>query len=428
MSAAWRRDKVHDARRAEDAYAKALEIDPENVDILRALEDIRRAPGRERELVETLRTRARLETDLGTKRELLREAKALAEGPVGDRSLAEATLRDLLAEDEGDLWALEELTKLRREAEDQPEVVKLLMRRAELVAEGAESLRLKHEAAQVLVEKLHDVGRATSLYEEILDVEPSDADAAVALRKLYGEAGRDKDLAKLLSRLVDIASTPAQRSVLRLELSRLHEARFHAPEDAIEVLRAILDEDPSHSEAVLALSQLYESTGRDSELADLLRAQLEAAKERADLTAELTLLVRLGEVQEGRLGDVAAAQETYELVLARDAAHRGALEAIARMSEKRADWERASAALSTPPRPGDRRDRRASGPAARRGSRQGEGCLRGRGSPATRAEAGAFQRWPAGDAEGALGKGRKVGRARRTARRRRRSRCRLVSR
>ena len=59
-----------------------------------------------------LRARAKLESDLGTKRELLREAKAIAEGPVGDRELAEATLRDLVAEDEADLWALEELSRL----------------------------------------------------------------------------------------------------------------------------------------------------------------------------------------------------------------------------------------------------------------------------------------------------------------------------
>jgi tetratricopeptide (TPR) repeat protein len=61
---------------------------------------------------------------------------------------------------------------------------------------------------------------------------------------------------------------------------------------------------------------------------------------------ELALLVRLGEVQERRLDDVTAAQETYEQVLERDATHRGALEAVARMSEKRADWERAADALA----------------------------------------------------------------------------------
>jgi tetratricopeptide (TPR) repeat protein len=344
--ATWSSGKLDDAGRAEAAFLKALAIDPENLDVLRALEDIRRAPGRERELVQTLRTRARLETDRATKQELLRDAKALAEGPVGDRDLAEATLRDLIAEDEADQWALEELTKLRSAAGDNAEVVKLLLYRAELVADGAQALVLKHEAARVLVDNLHDAGRATTLYEEILDAEPTDEPAAKALRGLYGQGGRDRDLARLLLRLVDVATSQADRANLRLELARLHAERFKSPDDAIETLRAILDEDPAHAEAVLALSQLYEQTGRDAELADLLKAQLDAVRDRGDSDAELRLLVSLGEVQESRLADATAAQETYERVLEREPNHRAALEAVARIAEKREDWERAATALA----------------------------------------------------------------------------------
>ena len=344
--AAWRRDKLQNASKAEDAYSKALAIEPENIDVLRALEDLRRAPGRERELVHTLRARARLEASESSKRALLREAKELAEGPVGDRDLAEATLRDMVADDDGDAWALEELTKLRAAAGDHAEVVRLLSRRAEIATDAGQALALKHMAARELVSALHDGPRAIALYEEILDAEPADAPAAAALRKLYVDAGQYKDLAKLLSRLIDVATSQESRTALRLELADLYDGRFQAPEDAIETLRAILDEDPAHAEAALRLSQLYELTGRDAELAELLRSQLEGAHDRADVTTELALLVRLGELQERRLNDAVSAQRTYEEVLERDPTHRAALEAIARMSEKRADWERAAGALA----------------------------------------------------------------------------------
>ncbi|MGD0674749.1 MAG: tetratricopeptide repeat protein [Polyangiaceae bacterium] len=343
--AAWRRDKLGDGRRAEDAFGKALSIDPENLDVLRALEHLRRVPGRERELVHTLRTRARLESGLTSKRKLLREAKALAERPVGDRDLAESTLRDLIAEDEGDLWALEELTKIRSAAGDDSEVVKLLLRRSELASNEAEAVALKHEAARILAERIHDSGRATALYEEIVESDPDDTAAASALRSLYVDAGRDRELGRLLARLVDVATSLRQRTELRLELAKLQAERFHAPEDAIETLRAILEEDAVQPEAVILLSQFYELTGRDAELAELLKAQLEASRERADVDVELTLLVRLGEVQERRLEDVAAAQETYEQVLRRDPSNRLALESVARLAERRADWERAAAVL-----------------------------------------------------------------------------------
>jgi tetratricopeptide (TPR) repeat protein len=343
--AEWRRDRLGDMSRAEDAFAHALATDPENLEVVRAIEQIRRAPGRERELVQTLRMRARLESDLAIKRDLLREAKTMAETVVADPKLVEETLRDLVAEDEGDLWALEELTRLRVASGDDAEVVKLLLQRAERAPDGASALALKHEAAAVL--QLHDTVRAMALYEEIVDAEPRDTPAASILRSLYGRAGRDRDLARLLLRLVDVATSPSERTELRLELAKLQIERFRAPDDAIETLRAILDEEPAHAQAVLLLSQLYELTGRDAELAELLKGQIESARHLDNVAVELDLLVRLGDVQERRLGDVTAAQETYEQVLARDAKQRAALEAVARIAERRADWERAAGALAT---------------------------------------------------------------------------------
>jgi tetratricopeptide (TPR) repeat protein len=341
--AGWRLERLGDPAQAEAAYAQALAIDPENLDVLRAIEGIQRAPGRERDLIGTLRTRARLEVDSPTKRDLLREAKTLAEGAARAPELAEATLRELIADDEADSWALEELTRLREAGGDHAEVVSLLLRRSEL---ADDPLPLKHEAARVLVQKLNDSARAISLYEEILEAEPNDVEAAVALRTLYGASGNYRELARLLERQVDVATSQESRIALRLELTALQVDQFQAPEDAIESLRSILDEEPTHAEAVLRLSQIYEKTGRDAELADLLRSQLEAAHDRQDVTTELSLLVRLGEVQERRLGDATSAQRTYEEVLERDPNHRGALEAVARMSEKRSEWDRAVAALA----------------------------------------------------------------------------------
>lgn len=344
--ASWQKDELSDARGAEQSYAKALAIDAENLEVLRAIERIRRVPGRERDLIDTLRARARLETDLGSKRDLLREAKTLAETTVGDRDLAEAALRDLVQEHEGDLWALEELTRLREAAGDYAEVVELLTKRAELESDGQQAMALKHRAADVLRGPIGDAARAIATYEEILDTEPTDAAAGSALRALYTAAGRNGDLARLLQRLIDVASTPDRRAALRLDLAKLQSEGFAALNDAIETLRAILDEDAPHAEAVVALSRLYEKTERDAELAELLKSQIDGARERDDAQSELSLLVRLGDLQETRLGDATAAQETYEQVLARDPSHRGALEAAARIGARRADWERAAAALS----------------------------------------------------------------------------------
>jgi tetratricopeptide (TPR) repeat protein len=343
--ATWRRDKLSDARGAEEAFGRALAADPENVDILRALETLRRAPGRERDLVATLRQRAKLETELDAKRVLLREAKELAQNVVGDRELAEDTLRAMLDEDEGDAWALDELTRLREQAGDFKDVVTLLLRRAELDGAG-EMAALQHRAARVMIDSLKDAPRAIALYEEILERDPHDAVAAASLRTLYSDAGRDRDLGKLLELQIETAGSAEERARLRLDLARLQEEKFSAPRDAVDTLREILDEEPTHEGAVTALSLLLEKTGQDEELADLLSTQIDRAHDRGDAAVELALQVRLGEVFETRLKDTPRALAAYEAVLDREPAHRGALEAVARLSESRGAWDRASSALA----------------------------------------------------------------------------------
>jgi len=343
--AEWRRDRLDDARGAEDAFTRALAGAPENLDIVRAIEMLQRAPGRERDLVKTLRARAKLETDLETKRDIYREAKSLADAPVADAALAEEVLRDLLAEDDADLWALEELTKARDAQGDSAQVAKLLLRRAELSVDGGDILRLKHEAARVFEDKLGDAARAVSLYQEILEQEPTDAEASGRLRALFEKQGRFEDLVKLLERLIEIASSPEERANLRLVVAKTQYERFKANQDAIDTLRAILDEDPDHAEAIALLSRILEETGQDADLAELLNGQIERARGAGDTARELTLQVRLGELLENRVKDSGRALATYEAVLERDPDHRGALEAVARLAEARDAWERAATAL-----------------------------------------------------------------------------------
>ncbi len=343
-AAGWHKDKTQDARGAEEAFTEARKLDPENTEVLRALEELQRAPGREHELVETLRARAKLEVDLGDKRTLLREAKSIAEGTLADAALAEAVLRDLLAEDEGDLWALEELGRLREQAGAWPDVVDLLLRRAELEADGKTIADLRHRAARVAREHMKDDARAISLYEELFEADTQDAEASAALRELYAAAGKRRELVKLLGTLVDTSDTEETRSTLRIELAKLQDAMGDAAA-AIDTLRSVLEENRGNAAAVVALSELLEKGGKDEELAELLHGQIDAAKDRGDSPTELSLQVRLGEVYETRLRDAAKALSTFEAVLERDPAHHAGLEAVARLAEGRSSWDRAASAL-----------------------------------------------------------------------------------
>lgn len=345
--AEWRKDKILDNAAAERAFEQALKHDPSSEPILRNIEGLQRAAGRERDLVGTLRRLAALDGMQHLASDLRREAKGLAEGVLADDQLTEAILRDMIKADDSDAWALAELTKVREKAGDSKEVFDLLVRQAELAAEGDKIRDLKHRAAAVARDKLSDDKKALELYSQIFEDDPSDTKASDALRELYAKAGKNKELLAVLSRLVDLAESPATRATLRLESAQICIDKLDATSEAMEHLKAILDEERTHEKATLLLSQLLEKTGRDDELADLLNSQIELAKERADLSAELVYSVRLGEVFENRLNNVAKAIETYKTVLERDASHKGALLSLARLYEKKGEKADAAKALET---------------------------------------------------------------------------------
>jgi tetratricopeptide (TPR) repeat protein len=343
--AGWRKDKVVDPAAAERAFEEALKHDPQSDFILREIEVLQRSPGRERDLVATLQRLAALDGLQGSPAELRREAKTLAETVLKDAALVEAILREMIAADDSDAWAIAELAKVREQASDYKEVFDLLVRQAELAAEGAVIRDLRHAAATVARERLNDDARAIDLYSQIFEDEPSDERSSNALRELYVKVSRHKDLLELLSRLIDQAETPAERTALRLESAAICLDKLDAITEATEHLRNILDEEAGNEKATLLLSQLLEKTGRDQELADLLSSQIDLAAEQKDVSRELVFRVRLGEVFESRLNDVAKAIETYRGVAERDPNHKGALLSLARLFEQKGDKAQAASML-----------------------------------------------------------------------------------
>jgi tetratricopeptide (TPR) repeat protein len=339
--ASWYRDHASDPTSAEKAQEKALEFDNGSEEVLIQIEHLQAGPGRERDLVQTLRRRAKLQFDDDARLATYRRAKELAD-QLGDRELAESILRELVSKDDANLWALGELTVLREAAGDYKEVFSLLLRRVDLGVGPDESAKLRHEAARIARERLKDTPRAIELYYGLFEDDPLDAAAAQALRELYEANDEWRDLARLLERLIDVATSPADRNGLRLELAALQTAHFDAPERAIDLLRTALDEEPGRADAVTALSDLYTKGEQFEDLAKLLTEQSEEANKSGNVEAELAFQVRLGDLYEQHLSDRARAIDAYESILGRNAGHPGALKSLVRLYQA-ADNHEASA-------------------------------------------------------------------------------------
>ncbi len=344
--AVWQRDRIKDAAAAERSLLHALEWDSNNDDILVQLENLRRVPGRERELIDTLRQRARMTLSEQFRAELFQQARQVA-AAINDNAIAETIVRELLGFDDANLWAIAELTVLRRGAQDWAETLKLLLRRAELESDGRTLHDIRHEAALVAKDRLSDTATAINLYSQLFDDDPMDEVAGDSLKSLLLETKAFDQLIQILSRLVDVAKGPSERAELRLQLALVYDENLEKPQAAIAELNSILEDTPNYAAAVVALSKIYEKLGANEDMAELLERQIRQAETDGDVEAKIALQVRLGEVCETRLGDIDRALATYRSVLESRPQHRPALESLIRLRENQGDIAGAASLLES---------------------------------------------------------------------------------
>ena len=340
-AARWYRHQLGDDASAERCLVAAVTAEPESADGLEMLEAIHRTGGRERDLVGTLRRRADIELDMAVKKRMLREAANIAENTLQDIELAAQMTAALLDTDDSDLEALETLGRLRGLQNQHNEVAELLSRRARLVDDQALATRLRRQVAELYAGPINDLARATQAYKELLDFDPSDHAARTAIEDILERTGKYKELEEALRSRVDSAVSADERNTTRIRLAKLAETRFSNTADAIDYLRQVVDETPTHAEAGAGLERLFADARRWSDLSDLLERRAQDCADANDIAGELSALVRIGELNEKELSNAARAVELYERVLERDAHHVGALTALARLHEGDQQWERA---------------------------------------------------------------------------------------
>ncbi len=309
-AAGWLRDKAGDAEAAEKALVKAHEFDPESDEILEQLEALQGAEGREADLLETLIQRAKLAPDEGTRVEVLRRCRDLAEG-LGRNDVAEKVLREILESDAEDLNALEGLSYLRRAAGDDTETYALLARRIELESDPDKLRVLKFDSAELARDKLQKLDEAIEIFEGLFEDLPADTQVARALRGAYEKASEYEKLGDLIFRLMSSESDPLEQANLKVGLARLKRDQFKDTAKAIELLEEVFSTHPEHPEAALVLGEIYAASEQFKELTGLLGRQAALAEEQGDESRALEYFRRAATLYEVSLSDLGAAIEIW---------------------------------------------------------------------------------------------------------------------
>lgn len=324
--------RAGDAAAAFTTYARALRDDVKNEDTLSSLHRIAELTAIEDELVLVFENESAFQSDLDVKRDLLRRASALYIDPLGQLENATARLHEVLELFPADLVTVEELETIYRHLENWDELVSILVLKAELVDDEAQQKDLLYQAGLLREDMLENAEGAIEVYNLVLAIDENDVHAIDRLEVLYTHLERWHDLLDVYGKKLELAGgdDEAQKDLLYV-MGAIYEEHLQQDQEAIEVMRRILDLDNQELAALEKLDNLYEKTEQYADLLVTLEQQLALTAMAAD---RQNLNYRIGNLWEVHLNDVLQAIEVYHGVLLENPEHRATTEALEGLIER----------------------------------------------------------------------------------------------
>lgn len=218
--------------------------------------------------------------------EEMAEAEALLERAV---QIAEASEEGLGSA----VWISTGLAQHRRAAGDIHGALGWMRRAAESIADEERALSLWLEVAKLARDE-NELSTAAAVYERLLEQTPADERFWKPLLDVLSELGDEERFVLQVNELLERLEQPQDQNGVRLAFAKFLLTQEGREADAADVLRSILDVDRGHKEAYGMLIELFERTGYDEELAELLGTQLEESFRTEDFEAVHSLTLRLG--------------------------------------------------------------------------------------------------------------------------------------
>lgn len=249
---------------------------------------------------------------------------------LGDERVTFKTLCAALREHPAKVELWERLERMAGQLDMLPELAERFEEayRSERLGDEAR-LALAHRISHLLDTTLGQMAKAAPYYKTVFEADPNSAKAFEALEGYYTNEEKWEDLLRLYREAIDGGSTVYSLLDFQLKVCFILEEVKQDVNAAISAYRGVTELDPGNTQAVRALSLLYEEAGMWQELSDLLFDQL-GRSEGEDARA---LRFRIGEIAERELHRREDALEQYELVLLEDPDNLRAQEALERLLE-----------------------------------------------------------------------------------------------
>jgi tetratricopeptide (TPR) repeat protein len=329
-----------DLRRAFEAVTTACQVAPEDNAAAQLAEKLAAATGGWADLVSEASEIAQMATD-PTIASLWWARLGNWYGTKLDRpDYALPSLRRALELDPKNRTAHAALAETQRKAGKWADLADTLRAHAEVESDTETKVDLLIALGDLSENQLASTQKAIEAYQTAADLDDNSDDALAALERLYRRDEKWASLAKILDRRADIceANGDAGRSAaIRRELATLRSEKLGDLEGAIARYETAVSQNGSDAEALKALVDLYDKTGRTE---DYLRTmeRLGSVGSEGD---KLATLRKLATELEDR--DPSRAATAYEKLLAADPNADDAYRGLARVLEGEQNWHELTA-------------------------------------------------------------------------------------
>ena len=355
-------DKKQKADRAAKAYEKVLELEPQNLRAAESLIPIYTAAGNAKLLANAIEVKLSHQENADDKLALLREVAALYEGRVKEPAKAfdrYLSAFEIAPHDEQSSADAERAAKATQGWDRLIAAYRTAIETADNDGSRDLAIMLRLKLGRVLVTEVQRVDEALASYRAVYEADGENADAIVALERLYRQTQNYSELLGIYEKKRDLAVDPAEKKAINYEIAKLFETEVQDVDKAIATYVSVLEEEPTDATALTALDVLYGRLERWEPYVDVLRRRIELDNDEKSL---IDLKFRLGTTLEKHVNDAQNALENYREILFLDAQHEGAKAALEAMLthpdlkadaasilesiyEERGEWNKLIAAL-----------------------------------------------------------------------------------
>lgn len=215
-------------------------------------------------------------------------------------------------------------TRMKRWAE----VIGRVRARAELSESLEDRIELKLEAGNLYLEKFSNQTEAIKCFEELLEDDPSNAQAITRLKQLYQKRRDWEKLVELQQRELEGLDDPQVRKEGLLEIARTASTKVKNAGVCLRVWNSVIECDPENLEALRQLETLQE---RERAWPELARTLSTLTKVEQDPAARASDLTKLGIMYTDKLDEHDQAIGVWEELLSIDPKHRRAQDALRKL-------------------------------------------------------------------------------------------------